>query len=114
MAELLANAYTGLVRWVQRLMELGVDLEITGDHALIGMPDGRAVLRIVYAGRPPRPSEIRQSKDSCLMVASHLTAGARQRLEALKWSWATVDGEFSIDVGGTRLRSADLEDAGAA
>jgi hypothetical protein len=104
----------GLVRWVQRLMELGVDVEITGDHALIGMPDGRAVFRIVYAGRPPRPSEIRRSKDPGLMVAPHLTAGARRRLEALKWSWATADGEFSIDVGGTRLRSADLEDAGAA
>jgi hypothetical protein len=95
-------------------MELGVDVEVTSDRASIGVPDRRAVLRIVQAGRSPRPSEIRRSENPCLLVAPSLTAGARQRLEAFDWSWATAGGEFSIDVGGPRLRSSDLEGAGTA
>jgi hypothetical protein len=114
MANFSAIAYNHLMRWVQRLIELGVEVEVTGDHVIIGVPGHRTVLRIVQAGRSPRPSEIRRSENPCLMVAVHLTAGARQRLEALESSWITADGDFSIDVGGTRLRSAELEDAGDA
>lgn len=97
------------MRWVQQLRELGVDVEVTGDRAVISSVDGRATLPIIRASRSPRPSEIRPATNPCLLVAPHLTAGARQRLDALSRSWATADGDFDIHLGNTRLRSADLK-----